>query len=386
MRQLFVVEGNRLTVGLYRRGARDFVILSAILAALLFTVPITQGVHAQGAGDGTIAEELDEVANCAEMLAVTNALSGGQSNTTVCGPANLFAVESEHFNEALEVIGEGTNLINYLPGIFPAVLVPANEGKIDVPTGAKPSPLFGALPFTMQMLREEEFGPVKLGNGAAPLTGPPPTGVLPTAGPIFPPPMGADSGPSETELDAFLANYISPAQDGTSVQGPTPASANPYPWPMEYANDPDDSDYLVEAGTQALENPWKQHIEEYIGRSLNTPPAEGRPPGQDWAHQRWEEFYPQAYFTTAQAGARINTGLRDGIQLHGYKTGEWGSRLAKTGQKAARQIQDVKPPSAKPIDGRFELINSEGRTVTDANFRGKWMLVFFGYTYCPEVL
>ena len=26
-----------------------------------------------------------------------------------------------------------------------------------------------------------------------------------------------------------------------------------------------------------------------------------------------------------------------------------------------------------------------GRTVTQANFRGKYMLVYFGYTFCPDV-
>jgi len=37
------------------------------------------------------------------------------------------------------------------------------------------------------------------------------------------------------------------------------------------------------------------------------------------------------------------------------------------------------------IGGPFTLINSEGETVTDADFRGKIMLVYFGYTYCPDV-
>ncbi|MDA0653337.1 MAG: SCO family protein, partial [Proteobacteria bacterium] len=60
-------------------------------------------------------------------------------------------------------------------------------------------------------------------------------------------------------------------------------------------------------------------------------------------------------------------------------------RLANEQQKATLRIKDVKPPVPKPIDGRFELVDSAGRTVTDASFRGKWMLVFFGYTFCPEV-
>jgi protein SCO1/2 len=37
------------------------------------------------------------------------------------------------------------------------------------------------------------------------------------------------------------------------------------------------------------------------------------------------------------------------------------------------------------ISGHFELATPDGRTVTDASFRGKWLLVYFGYTFCPDV-
>ncbi len=37
------------------------------------------------------------------------------------------------------------------------------------------------------------------------------------------------------------------------------------------------------------------------------------------------------------------------------------------------------------IGGPFTLENSSGKTVTDRDFRGKYMLVYFGYTYCPDV-
>ncbi|MFQ6023988.1 MAG: SCO family protein [Acidiferrobacterales bacterium] len=35
--------------------------------------------------------------------------------------------------------------------------------------------------------------------------------------------------------------------------------------------------------------------------------------------------------------------------------------------------------------GPFSLIDHKGRPVTDHDFRGKFMLVFFGYTFCPDV-
>jgi len=36
------------------------------------------------------------------------------------------------------------------------------------------------------------------------------------------------------------------------------------------------------------------------------------------------------------------------------------------------------------IGGPFTLTASDGRTVTDQTYRGKWLLIYFGYTYCPD--
>ncbi len=37
------------------------------------------------------------------------------------------------------------------------------------------------------------------------------------------------------------------------------------------------------------------------------------------------------------------------------------------------------------IGGPFQLVDSAGHTVTDQSFHGKYMLVYFGYTFCPDV-
>ncbi len=40
---------------------------------------------------------------------------------------------------------------------------------------------------------------------------------------------------------------------------------------------------------------------------------------------------------------------------------------------------------AAEIGGPFRLENGDGKPVTDRDFRGKYLLVYFGYTYCPDV-
>ena len=37
------------------------------------------------------------------------------------------------------------------------------------------------------------------------------------------------------------------------------------------------------------------------------------------------------------------------------------------------------------VGGPFTLEDGNGKPVTDRDFRGKYMLVYFGYTFCPDV-
>jgi protein SCO1/2 len=41
--------------------------------------------------------------------------------------------------------------------------------------------------------------------------------------------------------------------------------------------------------------------------------------------------------------------------------------------------------SATDIGGPFVLIDGDHKTITSEDFRGKFMLVYFGYTFCPDV-
>jgi protein SCO1/2 len=59
--------------------------------------------------------------------------------------------------------------------------------------------------------------------------------------------------------------------------------------------------------------------------------------------------------------------------------------LAQRSDRSAAELMDVVMWSREPIGGPFALIDQNGARRTDADFRGKFMLVYFGFTYCPDV-
>jgi protein SCO1/2 len=73
--------------------------------------------------------------------------------------------------------------------------------------------------------------------------------------------------------------------------------------------------------------------------------------------------------------------LASGIAVIQFGPKGSSQRQASTTDVAAGTVAI---PEGVPIGGTFTLIDDKGHAVTDADYRGRWVLVFFGYTNCPD--
>jgi protein SCO1/2 len=47
--------------------------------------------------------------------------------------------------------------------------------------------------------------------------------------------------------------------------------------------------------------------------------------------------------------------------------------------------QSIQSSGTALVGGPFSLVGTDGKSVTDADFRGRYLLVFFGFTHCPDI-
>jgi protein SCO1 len=62
----------------------------------------------------------------------------------------------------------------------------------------------------------------------------------------------------------------------------------------------------------------------------------------------------------------------------------WPREAPEPPQRSAAELMDVVMWDKEPIGGPFRLIDHTGTARTDADFRGKLLLIYFGFTYCSD--
>ena len=65
--------------------------------------------------------------------------------------------------------------------------------------------------------------------------------------------------------------------------------------------------------------------------------------------------------------------------------GEWLFAAQKPSPRSAAELMDAVMWNRETIGGPFALTDQNSRRRTDTDFRGNLMLVYFGFTFCPDL-
>ncbi|NQU61591.1 MAG: SCO family protein [Rhodospirillales bacterium] len=87
----------------------------------------------------------------------------------------------------------------------------------------------------------------------------------------------------------------------------------------------------------------------------------------------------QPSFISRHSGALLVVALVGIIFLSGHRV-FFGPKFQP--RQTSQQVQQA---VLSAIGGPFSLVNQLGQSVTEADFKGRFMLIYFGYTYCPDI-
>lgn len=74
--------------------------------------------------------------------------------------------------------------------------------------------------------------------------------------------------------------------------------------------------------------------------------------------------------------------LVGGYALHAWE-GQWREASVRRYENASLANPDEN--GGGQVGGHFTLVNQDGKTVTEKDFADKFLLITFGFTYCPDV-
>lgn len=85
---------------------------------------------------------------------------------------------------------------------------------------------------------------------------------------------------------------------------------------------------------------------------------------------------------TGFRGPRVSAALALTCMLVGALVPAWAE---EANNPSAAALIEALLENRQPIGGPFDLIDHAGRRRTDEDFRGKVVLIYFGYSHCPDV-
>ncbi len=82
---------------------------------------------------------------------------------------------------------------------------------------------------------------------------------------------------------------------------------------------------------------------------------------------------------------RLSRRLLIGLTVAGVAIGAVSLAAIAKRMFRAKNAAETTLGASPAVGGPFSLIDQTGKRVTDADFRGRYLLIYFGYTYCPDV-